>query len=174
MKRHALVSIIGIMGLLTLAACGGGGGGGGGGVQKQTTKLYLFGNLSTNFKVANVTTTLTVPNFTDYSASASDANGVSSLRSGVITASGPALASQVSGTYNVNSKLLTIALVNGGNLNMTSSTVDNAGKGTEIATLVTTAGTTLPTTDPAPAVGQFRLVPPKVSDLNGCLVNFAP
>ena len=175
MKKSFQALIIASVALLTLVACGGGGGGSSSiAISKQSTKLYLFGNLSTNFNVAYVTTTLTVPGFVDYSSSPGDSNSTSPLRSGVITASGPILASLVSGSFNRNSKLLTLTLTNGSFLNMSSSRLRNGGRGTEVATLVTTPGTLLPAVDPTPAVGQFRISPLKNGELQGCAVNLAP
>lgn len=174
MKKSFQALIIASVALLTLVACGGGGGGSSIAISKQSTKLYLFGNLSSSFNVAYVTTTLTVPGFVDYSSSSSDSNSTSPLRSGVITASGPILASSVSGSFNRNSKLLTLTLTNGSFLNMSSSRLRNSGRGTEVATLVTTPGTLLPAVDTTPAVGQFRISPLKSGELHGCAVNLAP
>jgi hypothetical protein len=174
MKTSFQALIIVCIALLTLVACGGSGGGNPAVISKQSTKLYLFGNLSTNFNVAYVTTTLTAPNFVDYSSSSNDSNNTSPLRSGVITASGPISVSSVSGSFNRSSKLLTLTMANGSFLSMSSSKFRNNGKGTEIATLVTTPGTLLPAVDPNPSVGQFRKSPLKTSELLGCAVNYAP
>jgi hypothetical protein len=174
MKKTFQALIIASIALLALAACGRGGGGGPDVIPKQSTKLYLFGNLSANFNVAYVTTKLTVPNFVDYSASSNDSNSTSLLRSGVIAASGPILASPVSGSFNRSSKVLTLTLTNGSFLNMSSSKFRNGGKGTEIATLVTTPGTILPAVDPNPSVGQFRQAPVKTGEILGCAVNYVP
>lgn len=169
MKKRIYTLIVGCTALVTLSACGGGGGGGGAG--KTTTKLYVFGNLSTNYSLATVTSAVTVPNFVDYSSSSSDVNNTSQLRSGVIRASGQVLASSATGSYNKTTKLLTITVTNG-SFNTISI---NGTTGTEIATLLTTAGTTLPTSDLAPYAGQFNSSPSWVTgDLNGCSVTYGP
>jgi hypothetical protein len=173
MKKTFQALIIASVALLTLVACGGGGGGPDV-IPKQSTKLYLFGNLSTNFNVAYVTTKLTVPDFVDYSSSSNDSNSTSLLRSGVIAASGPIKASSLSGSFNRSSKVLTLTVANGSFLNMSSSKFRNNGKGMEIATLVTTPGAIFPAVDPNPSVGQFRLAPLKTGELFGCAVNYAP
>jgi hypothetical protein len=178
MKNTKVVTVIGIMGILatlgslTLSGCGGGGGGG---VAKQTTKLYLFGSMSSNSIIATVTTSVAVPNFIDYSAPSKTAKGIFPLRSRVLAASGPVLVSDITGsTYDNNTGKLTVILVNGGFLNMSSSTTRNSGKGTEIATLTTTPGTTFPLADTSPSVGQQRTSPVSTSFLGGCKVNYAP
>lgn len=170
MKKYVKAAILSAFSALALTGCGGGGGGGG--PSAVATKLYLFGNMSSNFNVAEVTSSITAPAFADYSAPTRSATGIFPLRSGVLAASGPVHASLASGTFDTVSKKLTISLVNGTFLNMSSSTARNNGKGTEIATLVTSPGTTLPTVDPTPDVGQFRLSPLKTGKLNGCKVNY--
>lgn len=174
MRQLLKSTLLGLFCVSSLIACGGGGGGGA--AATQTTKLYLFGNLSTNFNVASVTTTLTVPNFSDYSSSASDINNTSAVRGAAIKASGPVLASSVIGSYDKTNKLLSLTLVNASVpfKNMSASKFRNAGKGTEIGTLVTASGTTLPTVDLAPIIGQSRPSPFKSGNLHGCAVNYAP
>ena len=180
MKKHNLAAVIGILGVVSalgavmLTGCGGGGGGGG--ESKQITKLFLFGTMSSNSRIATVTTSVISPNFVDYSAPNKSVKGIYSLKTGVVTASGPVQASDVTGsTYDNTTGKLTVRLVNGAFQNMSSSTGRNNGKGTEVATLSTKPGTTFPAADTTPEVGQQRLTtPPSTGYLNGCKVNYAP
>lgn len=175
MKRYELIAIIGILGALTFAGCGGGGGGGGNG--KEVTKLYLFGTMSTNSKVAALTSSINIPTFVDYSAFPTRTSpGIYVVRNGVLTASGPIGATSVSGSYDNVTKTLTISLLNntptGGFVNMSSSTTRNAGKGTEIATLTTTPGTVFPVGPTTAVVKKYRNL--NLDDYTGFYVNYAP
>lgn len=174
MKKYKLFAITGILGALTFAGCGGGGGGGGNG--KDVTKLYLFGTMSTNSTVAALTSSINVPTFVDYSAFPTKTSpGIFMVRNGVITASGPKLATNVSGSYDNVTKTLTISLLNntpaGAFVNMSSSTTRNAGKGTEIATLSTTSGTVFPATPTPAVVKKYRNL--NLDDFTGFFVNYA-
>lgn len=175
MKKYALVTIIGILGALTFAGCGGGGGGGGG-VQKQVTKLYLFGTMSSNSIVAGVTSSIVVPTFVDYSAfPTKTSKGIFLVRNGVIAASGPNRAALFSGLFDNVSNTLNITLVNNptsGFVNMSGSTTRNNSKGNEIATLTTTPGTTFPTTPTDAVVTKYRNL--NITEYTGFKVNYAP
>ena len=180
MKKFDLatvVSVIGITGVLAFAGCGGGGGGGGG-PSKQVTQIYLYGTMSSNSKIATVTTSLTVPAFSDYSAyPTKTSKNLFNLRPGVLVAAGPVQASSVSGTFDntvSGNNKLTLYINNLAFDNMSSSTGRNSGKGTLIGTLITAPGTitTLPTADITPIIGVQR--GGNITYLNGCKVNFAP
>lgn len=174
MRSYAIAAGVLLTFVLSLYGCGGGGGGGGPSV--TVTKLYLFGTLSSNRNVANVTTSIAVLGFTGYSSPTGATSGSYPLRSGTFIASGPVAASAVSSSYDIASKKLTFSLTNGLFKNMSSSTLSNGGKGTEIGTLTTAPNVTFSagTTDFNPSVGQFRLTPPTSEILNGCKVNYAP
>lgn len=161
---------------LALSGCGGGGGGASA-PQKQTTKLYIYGNLSSNFNISNITTTLDVPSFSDYSAPTKPASGTAlPVSSKVFLPTGKAnpLSAATFATYNSTTNKLTITVTMDPFKNMSCNTTRNAGKGVEFATLITAPGTSLPTVDPSPVVGKFRLVPPNSTYQNGCKVNLAP
>ncbi|TWJ33594.1 hypothetical protein [Geobacter argillaceus] len=172
MRKCNLALILGTVGALTLAGCGGGGGGGGGGPSKASTKLYLFGTMSSNYNIASVDTSVIVPNFKDYTAPTGSTATVFQLRSGVLVPS--AKVSLATASYDTVGKVLTINVSMDRFKNMSSSTTSNAGKGTEFATLITTPGSTFPSADASPYVGQFWLNGPNVRTLTGCKVNYAP
>lgn len=154
--------------LVCLAGCGGGGGTPA--PSKVTTKLYLFGTMSSNSKILTISTTVSVPTFKDYTVPSPTAVPPYNLRTGLLRASGPVLANSVSGVYDTNTKKLTIKVINGSFLNLSSSVT---GKGKEFASLTSAPGTVIPASDPAPVVTQQRLVKP-ADELNGCTVNYAP
>src|SRR3954452_10981762 len=59
---------------------------------KATTKVNLFGNMSSNGKIASVNTAMTVPNgiMVNYSSPPGATSGIFPLRQGVAVPSGPA------------------------------------------------------------------------------------
>jgi len=167
MKKLIITFILGSVALLTLAACGGGGGGGG--AVKTSTKLYLYGNTSSNYYVNHVTTSIYVPNLTslDYLPSTTE---IATLRDGVIQASGQVFPPSIDASYNTTSKILKIEIT----MNTNSTISINSVTGTEIATLTTT-GATIPSSDPNPIVGEFTLVPSYgTRALTGCSVTYGP
>lgn len=161
-----------------LHGCGGGGGGGGGpsGPTTSTTKLYLFGTLSSNRNIASVQTSIAVSGFTSYSAPVGAVAGVYPLRRGVFSPSGPVIVSSSNASYDISQQKINISLINGTFKNMSSSTLRNGGMGTEIGTLIMPAAVSFSsgTVDYNPSVGQFRLSPPEIKSLAGCKVNYAP
>jgi|GEM_PF-1516583 len=179
MKKLSLITTLAVtasivsLGSIFLAGCGGGGGGSA--PTTQTTNLYLFGTMSSNSRLAAVTSTVIVPNFVDYTAADKSVKSVYNLRSGILKSAGTFPASSVSGTYDNNSGLLKITVQNGTFLNISSSTTKNSGKGSLIATIVTKIGTSIPAQDPSPDVTKDR---PNLGIFgdpqNGCKVNYAP
>ena len=178
--------------IVTLAGCGGGGGGGnGGGIPTATTKVHLFGTMSSasaNRSAGVVdsvqTTTLAVPPnlFVNYTsqAVAGDPPNSYRLKGGFVVPSGPAQISvaAISGNYNTDTRLLTISFLNsGGVINLLSSTTANAGNGEELATInfTRTAGATPALSpDASPTIYQYRTISgsPSVDKLNGCSLKF--
>jgi hypothetical protein len=183
MKKYAMAAIVSAFLALSLTGCGGGGGGGGSApATTATTKVFLFGTMSSNSRIAGVTTSLIVPSsvLVNYTSPAGASTGTWPLRSGVIVASGPIKVDTVSGSYDIITRKLAISLINGGFLNLSSSTTKNSGKGTEIATLnfklakpgVTTPA--MPTEDASPTVKHDRPGLGIFGDvLNGCKTNFS-
>jgi hypothetical protein len=174
MKKQNIITVLGTLsaivtlGTLILSGCGGGGGGGG--ASKQTTNLYLFGTMSSSGVINGVATTVSVPNFKDYTTASTTTPISRDLRTGTLVLSSKGTAVSVA-KYDAVAKILTINMTFN---NLSSSTSSNAGKGNIIATLVTTPGTTFPAQDASPTVAQFRSSPIAVGNLNGCKVNYAP
>lgn len=167
---------------LTLAGCGGGGGGGGGGsVSKATTKVYLFGNItSASNVVATVKTTLNIPSgvLINYSSAPGATSGLCILRKGAIVPSGPVLvsASDFSGsTYDLTSRILTLNLANFSRVALKSGA---SGNGKEIATInftLATPGSTpsaMPLQDSLAEIGQEVLSTHDTSYPPGSVTNF--
>jgi hypothetical protein len=184
MKQFVRAAIIGTLSAVALAGCGGGGGSAP--VTTATTKVFLFGTMSSNGRIAGVTTSMTVPGgvMVNYSTAPgvmlnySTPHGIFPLKSGAVLPTGPVRVSSASGSYDNAGHKLTISLVNGTFLNLSSSTTRNSGKGTEIAlinfTLAKPGGTPiLPASDLFPIVRHDRPSLGIFGDyLNGCTVNF--
>ena len=176
MRLNAVAAGIIVALSFTLHGCGGGGGGGSSGPATTTTKLYLFGTLSSNRNIATVQTSIAVAGFSSYSAPAGVNSGVFPLRRGVFSASGPVGAGYVPSTYDTSNKKRNPLLNNSAFKNMSSSTLRNGGKGTEIGTLIMPIAVSFSsgTVDFNPSVGQFRLTPPETRPLSGFKVNYEP
>lgn len=183
MKNYVKAAIIGVLSALALTACGGGGSAP---ATTATTKVFLFGTMSSNSRIAGITTSMTVPGgvMVNYSTAPgvmvnySTPHGIFPLRSGSVVPSGPFKVSSASGSYDNASHKLTVSLVNGAFLNLSSSTTKNSGKGAEVATINFTLAKpgvtpTMPTDDLTPTVKQDRPSLGIFGDyLNGCKVNF--
>lgn len=180
MKSFNKMVLIGALSALVLSGCGSGGGGTAvAPVTRALTTVYLFGNMSTNATVTSLQTSMTLPAgvMVNYTSPAGASAGTWPLRSSVITPSGPNKVSMVSGSFDMASRKLEISLVNGGFLNLSSSTVKNGAKGTELATLnftLATPGVTpaMPTQDASPVVGK-QTPGPTVGFQNGFKTNFS-
>jgi hypothetical protein len=181
MKRLMTIIVAGLTVTMALSACGGGGGGSSP-VSSASTKLLVFGHMTSLARLATVQATMTIPTSiqVNYSSAPGAISGLCKLRKGVITPSGTVLVSadDFSGsTYDIASRILTINMVNSGQVALKSSDIANSGKGAEIATLqfkLTTPGT-LPTTMPlsdATATISQQLPGPSVTLLPGALVNY--
>lgn len=182
MKKYVMTTIICVFSALALAGCGGGGGGGGGGpVTKATTKIYLFGNItSAGNIVGTVKTTLNVPSgvLINYSSTPGATTGLCILRKGVIVPSGPVQvsASDFSGSsYDLTSRVLTLQLVNFSRAALKSG---SSGNGKEIATInfsLATPGvlpSSMPVKDSLAEVGQEVLSTHATSYPLGSETNF--
>lgn len=180
MKKYLSASICALS-LVAMAACGGGGGSGGTSaapVTKAVTKVYLFGTMSSNSKIATVQTTMIVPLgvMVNYTAPVGATAGIYPLKKGVIVPSGPVQVSTAdfsASTFNIATRALVVSLFNQGGVPLASNTL---GNGAEIATInlnLTTPGVTapMPLQDMLASVGQDR---PGISlaYLTGCTVNF--
>lgn len=152
MKKYITTTLICLFSALTLAGCGGGGGGSGP-TTKATTKVYLFGNITSAEKiVATVKTSINLPSgvLVNYSSAPGATTGLYKLRKGVIVPSGPVLVSDSdfdSSSYDLASRVLTINLINFSRVSLKSG---STGDGKEFATInfsLATAGT-LPTSMP--------------------------
>ena len=186
MKKYAMPTILCAVLALSLYGCGGGGGGSAP-VTTAITKVFLFGTMSSNSRIAGVTTSMTVPGgvLVNYSTAPgvminySTPHGIFPLRSGCVVPSGPVKVSSASGSYDNAGHKLIVSLVNGAFLNLSSSTTRNSGQGAEIATINFTLAkpgvtATLPTNDASPTVKQDRPGFGIFGDvLNGCRVNFS-
>jgi len=184
MKMYGTLFIAGLLMTLGLAGCGGGGGGGGGITSGATTKVLIFGHISSSSRLSTIHASLTVPASVqvNYSSAPGATSGLCKLRKGVITPSGPVLVSTSDfdgSTYDIASRLLTINMVNNGRVMLKSSTTANSNLGAEIATIVfklTTVGvlpTTMPLADPSASISQEMAgTPPSVIAVPGAAVNF--
>ncbi|KAB0666248.1 hypothetical protein F6V25_07195 [Oryzomonas japonica] len=187
MKNHIISTIICTISFLTLAACGGGGGGGQ--TTQAVTTLYLFGQMSstTNSKIDSIQTSFVVPTgvLVNYTSAPGAPAGNYPVRAGFAVPSGPikVAASDISGTYNTGSRLLTISLQNVANpkLALQSYTTAKNGatiKGAEVAKvtlkLVTPGSTpTYPSQDLFATIWQYRELPSiYLGLLDGSHVNF--
>lgn len=167
MKRFLVIFSIISCSAAGLAGCGGGGGGASA-PTVATTKMYLFGTMS--------------------SASAGGSAGImdsinttiSTLPAGVtltsIVPSGIALGippGDATTGFNGGTRDLTISLLNS---NHTQVIASNVGNGVEVATLsfALTGGATppIPTPGTAATVFQYRTGPLSIKNLNGCTINF--
>jgi hypothetical protein len=176
MIRYAKAVAFGVVSAATVAGCGGGGGSGssgGGAVTKATTKVLLFGAMSTASKVAAVQTSFIVPSgvLVNYSSPAPAGYPVDTypLRGGAVVPSGPVrvAASDITGTYNTATAMLSLNLLNSARVGLKSGTV---GMGIEIATVnfkLVSPGALqvlpVPWQDPAVTVWQEVPTPPIVS-----------
>lgn len=181
MKRYIRTVAIIAFSALSLAGCGGGGSSP---ATKATTKIYLFGNItSAGSVVSTVKTTMNIPagvllNYT----SAALPTGLCTLKKGVIVPSGPVLVSASDfsdSTYDPKSGVLTINFVNSNPTGTPSLKSGATGNGKEIATVnfsLATPGVlpaSMPEKDTLAEVGRFVLSPPTVSYPVGSLTNFA-
>lgn len=183
MKRYIVATLICALSALTLTGCGDGGGGGTTpttpAATKATTKVYLFGALSSNSKIATVQTTMIVPNgiMVNYSSPPGATSGIFPLRRGVAVPSGPVQvsAADISGTFDIASRKLNIYLFN----NPTNPVLlksSSSGIGEEIATLNLTLAS--PGVQPLiPALDKLVMVSQdrggnSVNYLSGCSANF--
>jgi len=147
MNRKAMAALLGFA-ALTLSGCGGGGGGSGGGggvispppdtkpaATKATTRVSVFGAMSSNGRIATVQTSMPVPSGVMVNYSSPGANGVFPLRSGVITPAGPVKVNNAdfsNSWYDTATRKLTIVLVNISGRALTSN---KTGNGVEIAAI---------------------------------------
>ncbi len=180
MKKYVTTTIICIFSALALAGCGGGGGGGGG-AAKATTKVYLFGNITSAANiVGTVRTTLNIPSgvLVNYSSAPGATSGLCKLRKGVLVPSGPVMVSTSdfnSSSYDIASRVLTLNLVNSSRVSLKSG---SSGNGKEIATInfsLATAGnipTSMPVSDSLAEVGQEVLSTHDTSYPTGSKTNF--
>lgn len=168
MKRYA-IALAFVAGLtLPLSGCGGGGGGGGGGpATKATAKVSVFGAISSSCRIASIGTTLTVPSgiLVNYSspAPAGYPPHTYPVRGSALVPSGPVQVdrSEITGTFNTSTNLLTVSLVNGSRLLLRGSTI---GDGTEVAQVIFGLATpgvlpTLPDPWQDPLVTVYQEVP---------------
>ena len=177
MYKYMIMAIISLVSAFGLAGCGGGGGGGGGSASRATTKVLLFGNISTAAKiVATVQTSITIPNgvLVNYSSAPGATTGLCNLRKGVITPSGTLLvnSADLSGTYDIAKRILTVNLVNNGSLALKSNAT---GNGFEVATLnftLTATPPAMPVQDSLALIGQEILSTHDLSYPSGNKVNF--
>lgn len=170
MKRFILIFCATFYSAAVLSGCGGGGGGGGNtSATTATTKMYLFGTMS--------------------SASAGGSAGImenvettiSALPAGVtltsIVPSGTA-ALIPSGDASYDEFTRVITLLNSKHTPVVADTTINAGKGVEVATLTfsLTGGATppIPTPGTDTTVYQYRTdsLGESVKELGGCIINF--
>lgn len=179
MKKQVLAAIIWTFSTLALTGCGGGGSAPPAAV-KATTKVFLFGAMSSNSRIATVQTTMTVPSgvMVNYSSPPGAVSGTFPLRGGFAVPSGPVKvsATDISGTFDTASRQLTVSLINRGRLDLASNTT---GNGAEIAALNFTLAAPdtkpgMPAQDPLASVGQERATQPapSVDYLTGCKINF--
>lgn len=183
MKKYLLMAITCLFSAMSLTGCGGGGGGGGNttpAATQATTKVHLFGTMSSNSRIATVQTTMTVPSgiMVNYSSPAGSTSGTFSLRRGAVVPSGSVqvASADISATFDTASRKLSVSLVNQGRLPLRSSTT---GRGEEIFTIFFTlaspGGTVpLPGEDALVSVGQEKQTPsgPAVDYLTGCSINY--
>lgn len=184
MKRYIVAALICALSALTLTGCGGDGGGTTPTTPttpatKATTKVYLFGALSSNSKIATVQTTIIVPNgiMVNYTSPPGATSGIFPLRKGIAVPSGPVQvsATDISGTFDIASRKLHINLFN----NPTNSVLlksSSSGIGEEIATLNLTLASPgvqplIPALDTLVMVSQDR-GGNSVNYLSGCNTNF--
>jgi hypothetical protein len=138
MRKYAAAALT-ILTALSLSGCGSGGGGSSSPPTKAVAAVYLFGNMSTNSKVAAIQSTFVVPTgiLVNYSSPAPPGYLANTypLRSGTIVPSGPVAltAAEITGSYNTASGKITISMVNQNGLDMRSSSI---GPGTEIASII--------------------------------------
>ncbi len=169
--------------LLAVNGCGGGGGGSPAppATSKAVTKAYLFGTMSSGSIIATVQTSMIVPSgvLANYTSPAGATSGTYPLRSAALAPSGSVLvpAGDLTGTYDIASRRLTINLVNATSRVALQSS--STGSGAEIATIyfnLATPGSSpvLPTVDLAATIGQDRqpATVPSVGYLTGGKVNF--
>lgn len=153
---------------VSLAGCGGGGGTPGPTV--ATTKMYLFGTMSS----ASTGGSAGIVNSINTT--------VSALPEGMIltsiTPSGAAVdvpASNASWAFIGATRDLSISLLNTTDISVKADSTSNGGKGVELATLnfTLTGGTTtpIPTLGTDTTVFQYRS-PVSANYLNGCIINF--
>jgi hypothetical protein len=139
MKREFLGLASAALFAALAAGCGGGGGGGGSTtVTGATAKVLLFGSMSSSSRVAAVQTTLPVPSgvLVNYSSPAPAGYPANTypLRGGSIIPSGAVhvAASDLSGSYNTSTGLLSVSLLNSNRVPLKSS---NVAMGAEIAAI---------------------------------------
>ncbi len=190
MKR-VVITLLCILSTALMSGCGGGGGSSVGPTTKATTKMFLFGAMSSNTrfgvysssgKIASVQTSMTVPSgiMVNYSSPAPAGYPANSfpLRKGFVVPSGPVrvAATDFTGTFDTSSRILTISLVNLERALLKSTTV---GNGAEIATINFTLASPgveppMPLADPLVIVSQERPTQPvSVDYLTGCKTNFS-
>lgn len=138
MKRGFVMLAATALFAVVMAGCGGGGGGSTAPVTKATAKVLLFGAMSSSSKVAAVQSSFPVPSgvLVNYSSPAPAGYPANTypVRGGSIIPSGAVhvAASDLSGTYNTSTGLLSVNLLNSNRVALKSSTV---GMGSEIATV---------------------------------------
>lgn len=181
MKRLISIALAGLLPALLLSACGSGGGGSTTALPatRAVSTMFLFGNMSSGSTITSVQSTITLPStiLVNYSSPPGTTSGNWPLRSGAVVASGPTRFSVAGGSFDIASRKLEITLVNGGFLNLSSSTTKNGGRGTEIATVNFTLAspgvtTALPAQDASPVVGK-QSPGPNIGYQNGCKTNFS-
>lgn len=184
MKKYLIMTVLTVIAVSGLTGCGGGVGDST--ITKATTKIYLFGNItSANKVVASVKTTMNVPIgiLVNYSSAPGATSGLCKLRKGTVVPSGPVKETGINsgdtyGTFDIASRTLNVNLFNGSLADVKSSTTANSAKGTEIATINFTLaipGVTppaMPLQDSAAEVGIYTLSPLDLSYSSDSNVNF--
>lgn len=191
MFKYMLMTILTLISALGIAGCGGGGGGSVGGVGPATiasTKVFVFGNMTSIGRISTVKTTINVPGsvLVNYSSAPGATSGLCTLRKGVIVPSGKVLAATSDfnlSTYDISSRVLTVSMWNSGRLLLKGSTTGNSGKGEELAIInfsFATPGVTptgMPLTDTSAIISQelpgvLPGDPPSITVLPGSKTNF--
>jgi len=183
MKRVQIGVVISALSALTLAGCGSSGNPSAvtpveTQATKASSKVYLFGNMSSNSRIATVDTSMNVPDgiMVNYSSPPGATSGVFPLRSGVAVPSGPVqlAPADISGTFDVSSRKLYLRLMNNPGNSVLLKSSSN-GNGEEVATLNFTLASpgikpVMPAMDELITVGQDR--GNSINYLGGCKVNF--
>lgn len=174
MKKFVMILAVIISTAATLAGCGSGGGGialAPSGPTAATTKMYLFGTMSSATAggsagiMDSITTTISALPAGVTLTSITPSGAAATITSGMATYG-----------FDVVTRDLAISLLNGDHIAVVADTISNAGQGVEVATLTFSLPRGVTPPIPSPGGGtivfQYRDGPLSVKELSGCVVNF--